>query len=184
MGYAWDSDLGNIGRTPVVTVYRLKHGESGQAILLGDPVGVWLHWVDGNSLPCELENCRWCPGRTYRRWYAPAQAPVGPKQIIEGPKGTIGTSHHAWVDVLAELNDGCRAALEGRTCRGLFVSLCRGKTGRAPLVLRVLDRTTDKPIPAWWDVRPVLERLWGVRAPAAERARDPEVLPYRRREAQ
>jgi hypothetical protein len=177
--------------TPRVTTQVFTVPRKGRAFLrlLGPIQGVWLHWVaeippKGRSLPCLQHQCPYCPD------------PRGPHWTGYAPALLCKRDYHAgktlWLPVVAEITEAVAQTLEGKELRGLVVELeRRGDRINGLVECKILEQPEESskrfaPPPPWFDVRPVLERLWGGRrtpiltAPLAPDSADgaPDVLPF------
>lgn len=154
---------------PPATIYRLRPGGKAMVWLLGDLVSASLHWI-GESTPCLGAGCPHCPGSTQDRWYGPG--------VVAGPPGQDGK--RPLVPIIVELPESCARALHGYELRGLVVELIRGGSARSRLVLRVPAEQPGKEPPAWFDVRPILERVWNTGRRRVDPEKSPEIIPFRR----
>ena len=86
------------------------------------------------------------------------------------------TGKNEWQPVVIEITEETKADLQGRELRGLVIEMKR-QGDRANSILRatvIEDPTRLKrlgPTPPWFDMRPILERLWGMSQFAAPTAR-------------
>src|SRR5947207_680405 len=57
-----------------IAILRLKPSENIEVLLLGEPIGVSVHYDrhEGGTFPCLGDECDRCPSRSYRRFYCPA----------------------------------------------------------------------------------------------------------------
>ena len=139
--------------------------------ILGPIVGVYTHYSDGRSHPCLGDACTLCPSVRRRMGYLPGRV------CDHDP------AKNSWrkTNIVLELTEGARVAIEQlEPYVGLVVSLHRAKRGQAnsPVVVSVHAEQTDKQ-PESFDVRAILERVWGLRQTKADR---PDVIrgPWRK----
>lgn len=153
-------------------------GKPHWARILGDPVPVWLHWLDKakRTVPCSAPDCQHCPTiRQQQKLYAPASVAV----FMDG-KAT-------WIPRIIELTENARDELLKDDFRPIIQ--WRGTLIQLRRVGRVVHATVDdRPIaeelPPSWDIKPTLIRMWQIREavlPSKDAAGDePRPLPFRR----
>lgn len=130
--------------------------------LLGEVVGVELHWAATRSLPCRGPGCLYCEqsGVEAARWhgYAPA--------LLWNPVANGGRGD--WVVCVLSVTEAMLAQLgeqhgQGKTLRGLVVGVKRGAKQRSRVELRIREHPANDPPVECFDVKPILLRTWGVR---------------------
>lgn len=192
----WD-DQGpsSLPRVPI-QVFRVP--PTGKAFIrfLGNVVGVWTHWLEGRSTPCMGKECRHCHDGAPQRWksYAPA---LWWRTTLDQRTGKRASQ---WISVV-EITEGL-GELVGRPLRGQVIELRRpGKRRNSPLEFSTLEEKVKGDLPDAFDVRPILEKLWGCRkrvVPTCQEGEAPEadspqfddadsrpaVVPFRRRRAE
>ena len=195
----WD-DAGP-SSVPRIAIQVFRVPPTGKAFIrfLGNVVGVWTHWLEGRSTPCLGKECRHCLEGVPQRWkgYAPA---LWWKVWLDQK---TGKQQGKWLAVVVEITEGL-TELKGRPLRGQVIELRRpGKRRNGPLEFSALDKPAAGDLPDAFDVRPILERLWGCRkrvvpagqdgeAPTADNPQlddatadeRPAVVPFRRRRAE
>jgi hypothetical protein len=173
---------------PDIPIFSVPAG--GQAFLrcLADAQGVWVHWVENRSTPCLGDECCWCPS-VPQRWkgYVPALL----WRVTHDPqRGHVGR----WTPVVLEITEGIADQLGGNL-RGKILDLSRpGQRRNSPLRVVFLEQTrsvnddntvaratkvaalraAQAELPPAFDVRPILERVWGLHR---ARQRVPEPAP-------
>lgn len=169
---AWDGVPPSIPRHGI-QVYTVPRGCTVFARLLAGWQGVWLHWLaqlgpKGRSLPCEGEGCPLCPD-PYRKWYGYAPALVW-RRTSEAAKAD-------WLANVLELTEQAVQPLrELEKLAGLVVQLHRAPKANGRLELTILEKAKMRggrelaPLPPPFDVRPILETLWGRAALVAARS--------------
>jgi hypothetical protein len=135
--------------------------------LLGPLVKLYIHWIGRRSFPCEGEDR--CPRTLHAkpcRWqaYAPAAqlVPVqDPNTLSYGP---------SWKRAVLPVSELMNAKLEaaGVKIPGTVVTVARSKTSKEVVLREVTTLETTKGLPEWFDVKPILYRLWGIRPPREE----------------
>lgn len=140
-------------------------------ILLGNPVGIQLHWVGNRTRPCSGQGCTYCdpmsgaePGRPH--WYAPGLVLT---LVMRGADGKpLAAPRRDWVERTLSLPErACSLllanAVEGELCRGLRATLSRRGPGRCPVVVEEITQVEGHHLPQTFDVRPYLYRAWGLK---------------------
>ncbi len=179
MGVAWeDQDGAERSSVPSMRIYRLNPGQRETVILLGDLSGIWLHWTGDNLMPCQTgscckEGCVYYPSKTRRRWYGPGMVSCHDSQ-----------NRPFWSKRIIELNDDNERVIHDLPHFGLLLNLLRGPNKTSPLICRVADvqpSDQDKAkMPAGFDVRPMLMRIWGIRDASEQAAEVPDVIKFKK----
>ena len=124
--------------------------------ILGDPVPVWLHWLEQakRTVPCTGHECDYCP-KIRQQWkgYAPALV--------------FDTGSSSWKSHIIELTENARDELLKDEFRAIVQ--WRGtviKMSRVANVVhaKVEDREIKAPLPETWDIKPTLVRMWQIRS--------------------
>lgn len=161
MGLQWDSTGPRRGRR-WVDLIRPASGEAITLICLSSRIeGIWLHWIDGQTVPCvgAEDGCPYhdMPREGELRWkgYFAALKDIG------GPGFYGEVTEDAWrgAPLLRSLSDA--AAL-----RGVRITLWRRRGGeRRPVVIQLpdADKVVERAhlLPACPDVRSAVSVLWG-----------------------
>lgn len=159
MGISWDNDPSFHAHLPA----QVSSPRTGQTLiywLLGDHAGKFLHFtkIDGGRkpVPCDDAQCKLCPDpRRYWKAWVPALM-------------YSQTVRERWVYVAAELTElAFRELLQSRQpdqFRNTVVSMTRGATN-SHVRLTVLESPPAglATLPPAFDVRIVVERMWGLR---------------------
>jgi len=127
---------------------------------LGSVTGVWVHFdpTKKASRPCHTEGCDLC-GREPRRWkgYAP---------VLLWRRKDDG--HCSWTKMVLELTEATAGKLQG-DLRGRVAEISRpGKRRNGAVRLTWIEKPVAGDLPPAFDVRPILENLWGIRQPMKE----------------
>lgn len=145
----WDN-AGPVRRPQKVTLLRPGPGETLRVALLSESfTGLWLHWVDGRTVPCLGEE-RGCPYHVSAedwdlRWKGYAACARSRVYPVQPPL----------VEVTADAWNGCpilKQLSDARLCRGVMLELTRGRggprkrvTARLPDANRVVDHAGELP---------------------------------------
>lgn len=144
-----------------IPIVRAKNKASLQLICLSHHCqGVWVHSIDKKDFPCtgKEAGCYHCERRRATRW-----------------KGYLGAwlerfSRLVLVEVTIDARRHCRLDIgrDGPDLRGRFITLQRlGDAENGPVRLDFTEATADEAsIPAPFDERAALMRIWGISPPA------------------
>ncbi len=137
-------------------IIRLQPGSRRAVILVGPPIGVWLHYLRSQgSMPHLNSDCPYCPARVHRRWYGPALDAFS-RVVNDRPV-------QGWKEAVYELTDQALDSLSGHPeIRGLAVTLHRARYATAPVTLEVCSQQPAGVPPKPWNVWPVLVSIWGM----------------------
>lgn len=136
-------------------------------VILGPVIGHWLHWLRKRTIPCATANCGLCKRKVPARWQGYAAG--AERQVKLTDKGHVATWHRIVIPISPELDE------------------LLGAAGNPPLVLQVRPRHAAKGfevekietvlktdgLPAPFDVRDVLYRVFGIRPPARNTSTTP-----------
>ncbi len=161
MSIQWDNSGPVKGRTWIDLV-RPASGESVKLICIGEQIeGLWLHWIDGKTIPCtgEDEGCPYHRGdrEGELRWkgYFAAVRAIG-TPIVYGE-----VTEEAWKcsPLLVNLS-------QQRALRGVRVTLFRKRGGPRRPVIVVMEHHDEVVgradlLPKCPDVRRAVSVLWG-----------------------
>jgi len=138
------------GDRVMARVLRLKPGCTAFIRVLDEPEGVWLHWVDGKTLPHHDDTCALCgKGPIVWKAYAPGQV----WNDLGGGKGV-------WSLCVIELTEGLK--IPETMMRQTYQLTRLPSTSQARFSLKAVKDMTGEAWGETFDVRPVLERLWGM----------------------
>lgn len=176
----WDdrspSDAG-ASRLPIL-VWSLAPKRKEFVRFLGPWRGVWLHWVEKATHPCQGSGCVLCAAGHGSRWMGYAPALLWRLDPVEPRKST-------WVAIVCPVTESMAEQLRGRELAGLVVELHRqGRSTQSPIGCVVIDRPCKDALPPPFDVTPILLRMWRLRCPPfpVVRGRSPEafaeILPF------
>lgn len=150
----WTSEVPRDDSLFIPIMSALTAGPQTFALLTGDLVGVWVHWLDNRTIPCVRSSVVECVCERRdccRRWkgYLAGWEPrFCRKVLIEVTAEAIRLSN--WGD-FANIN-----------LRGRVVRLSRrGKNRSAPVVFEVTSAVLDETaLPPSFDVRSALNHVW------------------------
>lgn len=138
---------------------------------LGDPVGVFVHWASGRTLPCLKGGCRHCSAGEPARW-------AGYVGALLWKPGGHGESGH-WSPVLWYIPESNRDDLEPLPLRGYVFTSSRNPKGAAkPLKIVRTEKPRQEPECPNLDVRAALLRMWRFNPTVAGDPADPESDPF------
>lgn len=155
----WDNQA---PRIPAARVWTVPEGDS-KVVLLGEPAGVWTHWMGRRSLPCLGEHCPTSRHRRPAQWYGYYPAVQLVTELHErGYREQLGSK------IVLPGSSHFPAEISGKgIVRGLVCTL-RKEAGRREFHVKALAVANDpSQLPETFNVRDVLYRLWGVRPPSA-----------------
>lgn len=147
--------------------------------LLGPPVGVFVHWAFGRTVPCLGGACLHCRNGLPSRWagYAPVLLYHG-RDAEQKPR---------WEAAVWYVPQSNATDLDGRV-RGDVLEVNRNPKGaEKPLDIRFVEHPPQEPETPAFDVREVLAKLWRfaeITAPVAPpeappaATLPPDVLPF------
>lgn len=157
--------------TKAIGILRVHPAQTFHVCVLGPWIGLWTHWLDGESRPCKGGACRLCPD-TPKRWKGYAAGCVYRRDLMAGTG--------SWERTVIEITDGCRGILD-RDITGAVIKLSR-RPGKAnnPLIAEVIMPSSPLPqMPPAFDVRPVVARIYGWKQEPAQLADEPpNTLPF------
>jgi hypothetical protein len=146
------------------SILILKPGESALATFIGEPHGVEIHWVERRSQPCLGAECPINHATNAPKWraYAPAQVRRFLKRG-ECAGEPIGDWSAKLEDLIVELTEAHVEFVTVGKLRGLVVELHKPR-GNVRQSMRIINTgKIDDTVPAPFDVKAVLCRLWNVR---------------------
>lgn len=140
----------------------VRPGNSIRALILGEPLGVWIHWVGKRSQPCQgVGRCAKCREDNPRMWRA--YLPAAYREFIR--RGSVGNDPIGeWspkiIEGALELTEAHGEFISGGDLRGVVIECHKPKGDRKSL--RIIRAGFDENPPPAFDVKPILFRLWGI----------------------
>ncbi len=157
-------------------IYRPQTNSQTWVRFLGGLEWANLHWIDGKGWPCLGKDCRYCPAPAKPRGYAPVS-------LWQKKRNPDGTDASGWATAVLEITESNRWLSE-RELRGEIYEVTRSKGAYSVAAYRLVEKPVKDPLPDWFDVRPVLERVWRidrtVQQPSKDVGEEPKVIPFRR----
>ncbi len=156
---AWD-DAPSFPNRLDVPVHAVKENSSSFIRLLGPPQGVWVHTIQvgrqKRPKPHQVKDCPHCSPKNQAVWKPYA----GSLLYLRHPKPDW---KYVVLEMTAAAYEELLAVIELSKWRGQVVEFSRGKTNSRLRARWCQEWTRDLGvIPPPFDVRPVLQRLWGI----------------------
>jgi len=146
-------------RNPEIRIWKPTH-EPRLFIVLGPPVGVWVHWLGKRSMPCERDKCP--PSRHHKPCHWIGYAPAAMWDFGVSP---AGHQWGKWIRIVLPLSEQIephfRVAEENYPSAPVKLKLA--KSGRGIEILTVDKSGKPTELPGPFNVKPVLFRAWGIR---------------------
>lgn len=142
-----------------ITVLSIRPGRRHIVITLGPSLAVWTHWVHTDrgyrTMPCLCPRCPHCD--THRRIWR-AYAPGAVLQV--GQDGS-----RKWQRTVISIPQGIAwFAGEEYVCQTHVMSR-RHQHANSPIECAPWQGAISAPLPASFNVEPVLRKIWGLRTP-------------------
>lgn len=143
----------------VTPLRRVKGGEEVKVTVLGEKVqGFWQHWLKGRAEPCltDVKLCRWC-----------LMNPPIPRNKWSGFLccWDMVKQEACFIELTRLARDRVKQlAVDRPHFRGMILQIGRErKANNSPFTIILLGETPPhKILPKPIDVRPTLERVWGL----------------------
>lgn len=150
----WDENPKHAA-TSYVPVHSPKPGLAIQGLILSSrPTGVWTHYLDGTTQPChaQADKCEYCNRGRRPRWKC---------YLLYYAVG-IGRIALAEITIDAFRREQLLSN-SAETLRGRSLKLTRaGQAPNSRVVCSISANVSACVLPAEFDVRPILLRIWGL----------------------